>query len=57
VPGSRSICWRGLGAAEDDEDFDFEETLRHIRTELAELNKAAAVLAAKIEENFEELSV
>ena len=31
--------------------------LRDIHTELADLNKEAAVLAAKIQENFEELGV
>jgi type I restriction enzyme M protein len=40
---------------EEDEDFDFEQTLRDIHTELADLNKEAAELAAKIQENFEEL--
>jgi len=48
---------RGLGVAppEEDEDFDFEQRLRDIRTELADLNREAAELAAKIQENFEEL--
>jgi len=36
-------------------DFDFEQTLRDIHTELADLNKEAAELAAKIHETFEEL--
>ncbi len=40
---------------DEDEDFDFEQTLRDIHTELADLNKEAAELAAKIQENFEEL--
>jgi len=31
--------------------------LRDIHTELADLNKEAAVLAAKIQENFEELGI
>ena len=45
----------GVAAPEEDEDFDFEQTLRDIHTELADLNKEAAELAAKIQENFEEL--
>src|SRR4029079_11343363 len=48
---------RYVGAAppEEDEDFDFEQTLRDIHTELADLNKEAVELATKIQENFEEL--
>jgi type I restriction enzyme M protein len=45
----------GVAPPEEDEDFDFEQTMRDIHTELADLNKEAAVLAAKIQENFEEL--
>jgi type I restriction enzyme M protein len=30
----------GVAAPEEDEDFDFEQTLRDIHTELADLNKA-----------------
>jgi type I restriction enzyme M protein len=45
----------GVAPPEEDEDFDFEQTLRDIHTELADLNKDAAELAAKIQENFEEL--
>jgi type I restriction enzyme M protein len=45
----------GVAPPEEDEDFDFEETLRDIHTELADLNKEAATLATKIQENFEEL--
>ena len=45
----------GVAPPEEDEDFDFERTLRDIHTELADLNKDAAELAAKIQENFEEL--
>lgn len=45
----------GVAPPEVDEDFDFEQTLRDIHTELADLNKEAAGLAAKIQENFEEL--
>ncbi|MBI4515808.1 MAG: SAM-dependent DNA methyltransferase, partial [Deltaproteobacteria bacterium] len=45
----------GVAPTEEDEDFDFEQTLRDIHTELADLNTEAAELAAKIQENFEEL--
>jgi type I restriction enzyme M protein len=45
----------GVAPPEAEEDFDFEETIRDIRTELADLNKEATELAAKIQENFEEL--
>ena len=47
----------GVTPPEEDEDFDFEQTLRDIHTELADLNKEAVELAAKIQENFEELWV
>jgi type I restriction enzyme M protein len=47
----------GVAPPEEDEDFDFEQTLRDIHTELADLNKEAVELAAKIQENFEELGV
>jgi type I restriction enzyme M protein len=45
----------GVAPPEEDEDFDFEQTLRDIHAELADLNIEAADLAAKIQENFEEL--
>jgi type I restriction enzyme M protein len=45
----------GVAPPEEDEDFDFEQTLRDIHTELADLNKEAAELAAKTQTNFEEL--
>ena len=45
----------GVASPEEKEDFDFEQTLRDIHTELADLNKEAAELAARIQENFEEL--
>jgi type I restriction enzyme M protein len=45
----------GVAPPEEDEDFDFEARLREIHTELADLNKEAADLAAKIQANFEEL--
>ncbi len=47
----------GVAPQEQDEDFDFEQTLRDIHTELLDLNKEAAELAAKVQENFEELGV
>ncbi len=34
----------GVAPPEEDEDFDFEQTLRDIHTELADLNKEAADL-------------
>ena len=45
----------GVAPPEEDENFDFEQTLRDIHTELADLNKEAVELAAKIQANFEEL--
>jgi type I restriction enzyme M protein len=46
----------GVAPPEEDEDFDFEQVLRDIHSELMDLNKEAAELAAKIQENFEELA-
>jgi type I restriction enzyme M protein len=45
----------GVAPPEEDEDFDFEQTLRDIHIELADLNKEAVELAERIKENFEEL--
>lgn len=45
----------GVAPVEEDQDFDFEQTLRDIHTELADLNKEATDLAATIQANFEEL--
>ncbi len=45
----------GVAPPEEDEDFDFEQTLRDIHVELADLNKEAVDLAATIQVNFEEL--
>ena len=45
----------GVAPPEEDEGFDFEQTLRDIHIELADLNKEAVELAAKIQTNFEEL--
>ncbi|MDP2371786.1 N-6 DNA methylase [Rhodoferax sp.] len=47
----------GVAPAEVDEDFDFEQTLRDIHVELADLNRESVELAAKIQVNFEELGV
>jgi type I restriction enzyme M protein len=47
----------GVAPPEVDEDLDFEQTLRDIHTELADLNKEAVQLAAKIQVNSEELGV
>ena len=47
----------GVAPVEEDEDFDFEQTLRDIHTELADLNREAVGLAATIAANFEELGI
>ncbi len=47
----------GVVPEEEDENFDFEETLREIHVELEDLNAEAATLAATIKKNFEELGV
>jgi type I restriction enzyme M protein len=47
----------GVAPAEVDEDFDFEQTLRDMHLELADLNREAVDLAEKIQTNFEELGV
>lgn len=47
----------GVAPPEVDEDFDFEQALRDIHIELADLNREAFELAARIQENFEELGV
>lgn len=47
----------GVAPAEVDEDFDFEQTLRDIHLELADLNREAVDLALKIQTQFEELGV
>ena len=47
----------GVAPEEQDEDFDFEEALREIHVELADLDAEATRLAAKIRRNFEELGV
>ncbi len=45
----------GVAPDEEDEDFDFEETLREIHLELEDLNTEAVKYAATIKKNFEEL--
>ena len=47
----------GVAPEEEDEDFDFEETLREIHAELEDLNAEAVHLAARIRKNFEELGI
>jgi len=47
----------GVAPPEVDDDFDFEQTLRDIHTELADLNREAAGLAVRIAENFEGLGI
>jgi len=45
----------GVAPTEEDDDFDFEQVLRDLHTELADLDKEAAQLAGRIQENFEAL--
>jgi type I restriction enzyme M protein len=45
----------GVAPEEQDEDFDFEETLRSLHIDLKGLNEEAAELAERIARNFEEL--
>lgn len=47
----------GVASEEEDENFDFEEALREIHVELEDLNAEAAMLAAVIKRNFEELGI
>jgi len=47
----------GVAPEEEDEDFDFEETMREIHVELEDLNAEAVTLAATIKKNFEELGI
>jgi type I restriction enzyme M protein len=44
----------GVAPAEVDDDFDFEQALRDIHVEFADLNQEASALATKIQANFEE---
>ena len=45
----------GVAPQEEDQDFDFEQRMRDIHTELSDLNKEAAGLATQIQENLEAL--
>lgn len=47
----------GVAPPQVDEDFDFEQALRDIHVELADLDREACALAAKIQANFEGLGV
>jgi type I restriction enzyme M protein len=47
----------GVAPEEEDDGFDFEETLREIHIELEGLNAEAAELAARISRNFKELGI
>ena len=47
----------GVAPEEEDEDFDFGETMRGIHAELEDLDAQAAVLAATIRKNFEALGI
>ena len=47
----------GVAPEEEDEDFDFATAMREIHAALADLNAEAAVLAARIQENFEKLGI
>ena len=47
----------GVAPEAEEEDFDFEETLREIHVELEDLNAEAAKLAEAIKRNFEELGI
>lgn len=47
----------GVAPAEVDEDFDFEQALKDIHIELADLNEEAVLVAAKIQKNFEGLGL
>ena len=47
----------GVAPEEEDEDFDFEQTMRDIHSELDELNAESVRLAATIKRNFEALGL
>lgn len=47
----------GVAPPEEDDDFDFEATLRDLHTELAGLNEEAVELAKKIQANFEQREI
>jgi type I restriction enzyme M protein len=47
----------GVAPAEVDDEFDFEQTMRDLHTELADLDTEAAALAKKVQKNFAGLVV
>ena len=47
----------GVAPVEEDEDFDFEEAMRKIHSELEDLNAESVALAATISRNFGELQL
>ncbi|MGI9256638.1 MAG: N-6 DNA methylase [Salinispira sp.] len=47
----------GVAPEEEDEDPNFEKTMREIHTELQNLNAESVVLAAKVQQNFEDLEM
>ena len=47
----------GVAPEEEDEGFDFEETLRNIHIELEDLDTDASRLAAEIKKNFKGLGI
>ncbi len=47
----------GVAPEEEDENFDFEQTMRDVHNELEELNSEANELAAKIRKNFRDLGI
>ena len=47
----------GVAPEEEDEDFDFEQTMRDIHVELDELNSESVRLAATIKRNFQALGL
>jgi type I restriction enzyme M protein len=47
----------GVAPQEEDEDFDFEESMNTIHSELADLNTEASDLATVISKNFEALEI
>lgn len=51
------VRYIGVAPEEEDEDFNFEETLRDIHVELVGLNEEATTLATQIQRHFEALGV
>ena len=47
----------GVAPEEEDENFDFGQTMQEIHKELAQLNEEAVDLAEIIQSNFEELEI